>query len=149
MSDKSQSMFFETRNKHFVYTKQLSGRVRNKEISINSAVHELYEFTFNMSYSKEHNPDSHADDPNYAGYGTPNYVFVLNILEDTMNSIRGQYTKTNLYDKIMFAKKSTQISLEICSLLFSYVEKEVKDDLFGNDSDPVGEIDPDTGLELE
>jgi hypothetical protein len=29
------------------------------------------------------------------------------------------------------------------------VEKEVKDDLFGNDSDPVGEIDPDTGLELE
>jgi len=145
MSDKSQSMFFETRNKHFVYTKQLAGRVRNKEISINSAVRELYEFTFNMSYSKEHNPD----DPNYAGYGIPNYVFVLNILEDTMNSIRGQYTKTNLYDKIMFAKKSTQISLEICSLLFSYVEKEAKDDLFGNDSDPVGEIDPDTGLELE
>ena len=144
MSDKSQSMFFETRNKHFVYTKQLSTRVK-RGMSIDSAVHELYEFTFNMSYSKEHNPD----DPNYAGYGIPNYVFVLNILEDTMNSIRGQYSETNLYNKITFAKKSTKISLEICSLLFSYVEKEAKDDLFGNDSDPVGEIDPDTGLELE
>ena len=144
-------MNLETRDKHFVYTKGLSGRVRDKEILIDSAVHELYEFTFNMSYSKEHNPDSDEKEGGgvWGGDGTPNYVFVLNILEDTMNSIRGQYTKTNLYDKIMFAKKSTQISLEICSLLFSYVEKEAKDDLFGNDSDPVGEIDPDTGLELE
>ena len=142
-------MNLETRDKHFVYTKQLSTRVK-KGMSIDSAVHDLYEFTFNMSYSKEHNPDPDTDDPNYVGYGrTPNYVFVLNILEDTMNSIRGQYSETNLYDKIMFAKKSTKISLEICSLLFSYVEKEVKDDLFGNDSDPIGEIDPDTGFELE
>jgi hypothetical protein len=133
-------MNLETRDKHFVYTKQLSGRVK-RGMSIDSAVHDLYEFTFNMSYSKEHNPDPDTDDPNY--------VFVLNILEDTMNSIRGQYSETNLYDKIMFAKKSTKISLEICSLLFSYVEKEVKDDLFGNDSDPIGEIDPDTGFELE
>ena len=48
-----------------------------------------------------------------------------------------------------FENSCAAISLEICSLLFSYVEKEAKDDLFGNDSDPVGEIDPDTGLELE
>ena len=121
-------MNLETRDKHFIYTKGLSGRVRDKEISIDSAVHELYEFTFNMSYSKEHNPDPDTDDPNYVGYGrTPNYVFVLNILEETMSSIHRQYSKTNLYDKIMFAKKRTKISLEICSLLFSYVEKEVKD----------------------
>ena len=118
-----------TRDKHFIYTKGLSGRVRDKEISIDSAVHELYEFTFNMSYSKEHNPDSDEKEGGgvWGGDGTPNYVFVLNILEDTMNSIRGQYSETNLYDKIMFAKKRTKISLEICSLLFSYVEKEVKD----------------------
>ena len=128
MSDKSQSMFFETRNKHFVYTKQLSGRVKSG-MSIDSAVHELYEFTFNMSYSKEHNPDSDEKEGGgvWGGDGTPNYVFVLNILEETMSSIHRQYSKTNLYDKIMFAKKRTKISLEICSLLFSYVEKEVKD----------------------
>ena len=104
-----------------------------------------------MSYSKEHNPDSDEKEGGgvWGGDGTPNYVFVLNILEETMSSIHRQYSKTNLYDKIMFAKKRTKISLEICSLLFSYVEKEAKDDLFGNDSDPIGEIDPDTGLELE
>ena len=69
-------------NKHFIYTKGLSGRVRDKEISIDSAVHELYEFTFNMSYSKEHNPDSDEKEGGgvWGGDGTPNYVFVLNIL---------------------------------------------------------------------
>ena len=122
-------MNLETRHKHFIYTKGLSGRVRDKEISIGSAVHELYEYTLNMSYSKEHNPDSDEKEGGgvWGGEGTPNYVFVLNILEDTMSSIHRQYSKANLYDKIMFAKKRTKIALEICSLLFSYVEKEVKD----------------------
>ena len=121
-------MNLETRDKHFVYTKQLSGRVK-RGMSIDSAVHDLYEFTFNMSYSKEHNPDSDEKEGGgvWGGEGTPNYVFVLNILEDTMSSIHRQYSKANLYDKIMFAKKRTKIALEICSLLFSYVEKEVKD----------------------
>ena len=121
-------MNLETRDKHFVYTKQLSGRVK-RGMSIDSAVHDLYEFTFNMSYSKEHNPDSDEKEGGgvWGGDGTPNYVFVLNILEDTMSSIHRQYSKANLYDKIMFAKKRTKIALEICSLLFSYVEKEVKD----------------------
>ena len=118
----------ETRNQHFIFTKQLSMRVK-EGMSIDNAINELYEFTFNMSYSKEHNPDSDEKLGGgiWGGNVTPNYVFVLNIIEDTMSSIHHQYNESNFYDKLMFAKKNTKISLEICTLLFSYVDQEVKD----------------------
>ena len=119
----------ETRNEHFIYTKQLVSRVRDREISIDKAVNELYEFTFNMAYSKEHNPnsDEKIGGGAWGGNGTPNYVFVLNIIEDTMSSVHHQYSNTNFYNKFRFAKKSTKIALNICSMLFSYVDQEVKD----------------------
>ena len=77
---------------------------------VDNAVNELYEFTFNMSYSKEHNPDSDEKLGGgiWGGNVTPNYVFVLNIIEDTMSSIQQQYNETNFYDKLMFAKKKYQ-----------------------------------------
>ena len=101
----------ETLDKHFIYTKTISGKVRNREISMQDAVSQLFDFSNKMASSEEHNPKRF-----------PNDVFMLDIINKTVNSIHYQYEKTNLYDRVRFAKKQTKIAEQICTHLTFYIE---------------------------